>query len=201
MGTTEWTLDQLGTEVRTALSVGYTPASSGRVKAVPDRRTIRYYTTLGLLDRPAAMRGRTAYYGKRHLLQLVAIKRLQARGLSLTQVQERLAGLSDKALAKIAVLPEADAVSKAREEPAPSRREAFWEALPAAVGVADAAPTAAPAEVAAEPLATLTGITLTEGVTLLLGPLGRSLGGDDLSAIRQAAEPLLTRLQALGLLD
>ena len=69
---------------------------------MPDLRTIRYYTTLGLLDRPAAMRGRTALYGPRHLLQLVAIKRLQARGLSLAAVQERVVGLSDAALRRLA---------------------------------------------------------------------------------------------------
>ena len=74
---------------------------SGRVRDVPDLRTIRYYTTLGLLDRPAAMRGRTALYGSRHLLQLAAIKRLQARGLSLAAVQERVVGISDASLRRL----------------------------------------------------------------------------------------------------
>ena len=76
-----------------ALAVDYAGQASGRVRDVPDRRTIRYYTTLGLIDRPAAMRGRTALYGLRHLLQLAAIKRLQAHGLSLAEVQQRLVGL------------------------------------------------------------------------------------------------------------
>ena len=52
---------------------------AARVRAVPDRRAIRWYTTIGLIDRPVAHRGRTALYGPRHLLQLVAVKRLQAR--------------------------------------------------------------------------------------------------------------------------
>ena len=45
------------------------------------------------------MRGRTALYGLRHLLQLVAIKRLQAKGYTLEQVQQALEGLEagDKA--------------------------------------------------------------------------------------------------------
>ena len=51
---------------------------------VPDARTIRYYATLGLIDRPEAFRGRTALYGARHLSQLVAIKRLQAKVRHLT---------------------------------------------------------------------------------------------------------------------
>src|SRR5262249_33767362 len=80
---TLWTIDDLSARVAEALSAGYAGVRSGRVRNVPDCRTIRYYTTLGLLDRPAVMRGRTALYGPRHLLQLVAIKRLQAQGLSL----------------------------------------------------------------------------------------------------------------------
>ena len=100
---TFWTIDELGERVAEALGgPGYDGVPSGRVRDVPDLRTIRYYTTLGLLDRPAAMRGRTALYGPRHLLQLVAIKRLQARGLSLAAVQERVVGLSDASLRRLA---------------------------------------------------------------------------------------------------
>src|SRR5215813_392116 len=100
-----WTIDELGAEVAAALAVGYEGAPNGRVREIPDRRTIRYYTTLGLLDRPAEMRGRTALYGRRHLLQLVAIKRLQARGLSLAELQKQLLGLPNAALEKLARLP------------------------------------------------------------------------------------------------
>src|SRR5881392_3892754 len=97
-----WTIDDLGTQAALALSVDYAGAPNGRVREVPDRRTIRYYTTLGLIDRPAEMRGRTALYGLRHLQQLVAIKRLQARGLSLVEIQQRFLGLSQKELTQLA---------------------------------------------------------------------------------------------------
>ena len=73
------------------------PAQDGRVSPVPDGRTIRYYATLGLLDRPW-MEGRQARYGKRHLLQLLAIKALQGRGMPLSEVQARIYGLSDNEL-------------------------------------------------------------------------------------------------------
>jgi DNA-binding transcriptional MerR regulator len=66
-----------------------------RVSPVPDARTIRYYTTLGLLDRPV-IEGRQARYGKRHLLQAVTIKALQGRGMPLSEIQSRLYGLSDE---------------------------------------------------------------------------------------------------------
>src|SRR5271169_2293840 len=103
---TLWTIDELGTSAALALSVNYEGAPNGRVREVPDRRTIRYYTTLGMLDRPLEMRGRTALYGRRHLWQLVAIKRLQARGLALAEIQQRLLSLPDAALRQLAALPE-----------------------------------------------------------------------------------------------
>src|SRR3954468_20845544 len=97
-----WTIDELGAAVTAALAEGHDGAPNGRIRDVPDLRTTRYYTTLGLLDRPAEMRGRTALYGPRHLLQLVAVKKLQAGGLSLAQVQERLAGATEAALRELA---------------------------------------------------------------------------------------------------
>src|SRR4029453_4373419 len=90
-----WTLDELAERVDTALAVDYPGPPSGRVRAVPDRRAIRWSTTIGLIDRPVAHRGRTALYGPRHLLQLVAVKRLQARGLPLVDIQRELAGATD----------------------------------------------------------------------------------------------------------
>ena len=82
----------------------YSGQSSARIRSVPDTRAIRYYTTLGILDRAAEMRGRTAYYGRRHLLQLVAIKRLQADGMTLVEIQQKLTGLSNRKLTGIAKL-------------------------------------------------------------------------------------------------
>jgi len=99
-----WTLDELTERVGAALSVGYDGQPSGRVRNLPDQRAIRWYTTIGLVDRPAATRGRTAMYGPRHLLQLVAIKRLQAQGRSLVAIQAELAGATDAQLARVARL-------------------------------------------------------------------------------------------------
>ena len=58
--TANWTIDELSARVALALADRYEGAPNGRVRQVPDLRTIRYYTTLGLIDRPAEMRGRTA---------------------------------------------------------------------------------------------------------------------------------------------
>src|SRR5436309_12298236 len=114
-----WTLDELCAQVALALAVDYAGAGSGRVRDVPDRRTVRYYTTLGLIDRPAEMRGRTALYGRRHLLQLVAIKRLQSQGLTLAELQQRLLGQTTAALERLARL----SVEVVDASPRPANKE------------------------------------------------------------------------------
>jgi DNA-binding transcriptional MerR regulator len=99
-----WTLAELA--ARAAVALGDTAEqASARVREIPDARTIRWYQTTGLIDRPLALRGRTALYGRRQLLQLVAIKRLQAQGRSLSEIQAELAGLSTEALESVADLP------------------------------------------------------------------------------------------------
>src|SRR5271154_974311 len=130
-----WTIGELGERVAEALGgPGYDGVPSGRVRDVPDLRTIRYYTTLGLIDRPAEMRGRTALYGRRHLLQLVAIKRLQSSGRSLTEIQGQLLGLTTAALDELAHLPaDMEAAPDSDEPPAEDKGSAaerqagaFW---------------------------------------------------------------------------
>lgn len=69
-------------------------------------RVIRYYTTLGLLDRASEKRGKSMYYGARHLFQLLSIKKLQSQGLSLAEVQSKLLGASDREMADFLEMPE-----------------------------------------------------------------------------------------------
>jgi hypothetical protein len=95
-----WTLPALVAEAAARLEA-LPPPKNGQVRAVPDDRTIRYYSTLGLLDRPAAMRGRTALYGRRHLAQVVAIKRMQSAGKSLADIQALWPTLDDVTLSRM----------------------------------------------------------------------------------------------------
>lgn len=185
------TLEQLCSRLALALATDYAGQSSGRVRDVPDARTVRYYTTLGLIDRPAALRGRTALYGRRHLLQLVAIKRLQAQGAALGEIQQRLLNLSNAALARIACLP-ADAEFDAEPANHEQMRERFWATPdePCDATSPRRASEALPA--AAQPLI---GVPLDVGATLLLRA-ARQLDEYDLTALRVAAAPLLKLLRA-----
>jgi hypothetical protein len=125
-------MDELVERVRQALAGEYPGAPNGRVRDVPDRRAIRWYTTIGLVDRPLGMRGRTALYGPRHLQQLVAIKRRQAEGRSLAQIQAEFTwltpeGLSDASRVPDDLLAAADGVEP--DEPG-AVRPRFWTADP-----------------------------------------------------------------------
>src|ERR1044072_9198461 len=100
-----WTLDELVDRVEDALSAEYSGAANGRVRGIPDRGAVRWYSTIGLVDRPSGTRGRTALYGPRHLMQLVAIKRRQAEGHLLADIQVELSGVDDETLAAVARVP------------------------------------------------------------------------------------------------
>lgn len=197
-----WTIDELSARVVEALAVDYQGVASGRVRDVPDLRTIRYYTTLGLLDRAAEMRGRTALYGRRHLLQLVAIKRLQARGLSLAQIQERVVGLSDAALRRLVDVGSPPAA------PVPSRAESFWREPPAvpSVEVDGNGQYEPPLAKDRDGAATRTSagpqtqmVPIGDGATLSL-TTRRAMDDEDLRVIRMAAAPLIEILNLRGLI-
>ncbi|MBY8850082.1 MerR family transcriptional regulator [Saccharothrix sp. MB29] len=82
-----WTIEQLPERVAALLAEDYDGQRNGRVRELPNGRAIRWYTTIGLVDRPAGFRGRTALYGRRHLLQVVAVKKLQAAGRTLAEIR------------------------------------------------------------------------------------------------------------------
>ncbi|BAL90156.1 hypothetical protein AMIS_49360 [Actinoplanes missouriensis 431] len=211
-----WTMEQLVERAHAALAAEYPGAPNGRVRDLPDRRSIRWYTTIGLVDRPLGTRGRTALYGPRHLLQLVAIKRRQAAGRTLAEIQAELTGATDETLAAASRVPDgllapdepAAAEPTTDDAPGPdgAGRSSFWKQAPAAPppgdlrrvppglatyepGVAHAAP-----DITGGPL--LTGFPLGDGVILLVPGPAAGIDRDDLAA---AARPLLDLLASRGL--
>jgi DNA-binding transcriptional MerR regulator len=111
---------------------------NGQVRAVPDERTLRWYGTIGLLDKPLSWRGRTALYGERHLLQVLAVKKLQLGGATVAEIQQRLLGAEDTDLR--AVLRGTKSEPVRASTPATSARHAatFWTPAPAVAPVASA---------------------------------------------------------------
>ncbi|MFD1937922.1 MerR family transcriptional regulator [Nonomuraea mangrovi] len=99
-----WTIGELARHAAGELRTSGQQVN-GRVREVPSERLIRWYATIGLLDPPLTRRGRVALYGRRHLLQLVAIKRMQADGASIAEIQAALTGATDAMLAHAARLP------------------------------------------------------------------------------------------------
>jgi len=87
----ELTLSALAEAARDLLSRAPRPTDD-RVTPHPDERTLRWYQSMGVVDRPLRYEGRQAVYGYRHLLQAVAVKLLQGQGYSLAQVQRALQG-------------------------------------------------------------------------------------------------------------
>jgi hypothetical protein len=147
-------------------------------------------------------------YGRRHLEQVVAIKRLQARGLPLADIQQKLPALTDAELAALAALPATLDASEAVHGPEPkreSRRDrSFWNAEPPdaspvpSPGTSPGAPLAMDPVTHATPAVAVTGITLANGVTLTF-PSERALSAADLEAIRAALDGVTETLRARGL--
>ncbi len=211
-----WTLDELTALVELVLAsgegddAGYPGAPNGRVRNVPDRRAVRWYTTIGLVDRPLPSAGRAARYGPRHLCQIIAVKRLQAAGRSLAEIQADLAGASDATLTAIAQVPDPlpvpgpaapDRGVAASVTAARPRDTRFWAELPVASGdqrpAGDAHAGDGTAGDGATEVPLMTGVPLPGGAMLLLPA---APDADDLPAITAAARPLLDVLAARRLL-
>ena len=187
-----WTINELVEEVERRIAALPKP-QNGQVRAVPDDRTIRYYGTIGLIDRPAAMRGRTALYNRKHVAQVVAIKRLQTMGRSLAEIQALWPTLDDATLSRMSGIEHAASGSKPR-----ATRKEFWKKAPArdvdrevdrgepATPAVRPAAAARPAELRVElaPNVSLS-IAMSDDLAISLA---------DVAAIRAAAAPLIAEL-------
>ncbi|MDI9405887.1 MAG: MerR family transcriptional regulator [Chitinophagaceae bacterium] len=85
-------------------------------------RTVRLYATEGLIDRPGK-EGRRAVYGQRHLLQLLLIRSLARRGLSLTAIAPLAACSDAELLEQLRHLEELVAPASTGAPPEPSSSE------------------------------------------------------------------------------
>jgi DNA-binding transcriptional MerR regulator len=126
---------------------------------------VRYYQTLGLVDKPLHYDGRRAIYGYRHLLQLLAVKRLQQEGNPLHLIQRALAGRPTHAL------EQALAIMLGGKTDAPRAHQPLRAGNLAAATGRLAAPAMPPPAAARGPeFAGLVAARLAPGITLVVDP-------------------------------
>ena len=77
-------------------SAGLRPTNAS-ARAAPSARSVRFYVSHGLLDRPEGA-GTAATYGYRHFLQLLAIKIRQREGQTLETIKREMKDMTGDAL-------------------------------------------------------------------------------------------------------
>ena len=133
--------------------------------------------------------GRTALYGRKHLAQIVAIKRLQTAGRSLAAIQALWPTLDDDSLSRMAGI---DIAGKGR-----GARKEFWKQSPAREAFINPAAIAKPV-VRASPVELR--LELAHNCILTVAVAGDvALSTADLHALREAATPLVAELERRGL--
>ncbi len=184
-----WTIEELVERANRVLEQDPTLPPNRRVSERLSPRIVRLYTTLGLLSRPV-LRGRTGFYGPEHLMQLIAVKRLQSEGYSLVEIQNLLLGAELGDISRIARVPEEMLSGNGQEVAArhcSRRRTRFWQASPVAEDSALAVLPPEPTKVTST--ATWTVIPLDEAVQLLI-TTGVDIDADTMRELAEAAAPL-----------
>ena len=167
------TLDDLAARANAVLEAMGLEVTDGRAATRIDSRTVRFYQTIGLLPKPE-YEGRRALYSLTHLLRLVAAKRLQSEGHTLTQIQNALPLRSDGQLLRALGDLHADSPNAAKSARTGAPRAATSASSP--TSASSASPTH-PTELRA--------FTLAKGVTLVIDPAvarSTSLDPDALAA-------------------
>jgi DNA-binding transcriptional MerR regulator len=163
------------------------------VAEVPDARGVRYYQSIGVVDRPVRYDGHRALYGFRHLLQLLAIRQYQREGHPLHLIRQALAGCPTPVLEQalesvlfgldpIPALEASPASSQRAHAPAPSQPRP----MPSEPGPSEPArepPASAPG--AGLPGTPLIAARLAPGVTITVDPA--LVGNPDALIARAAA--------------
>ena len=115
-------------------SAGLRPTNAS-ARAAPSARSVRFYVSHGLLDRPEGA-GTAATYGYRHFLQLLAIKIRQREGQTLETIKREMKDVTGDALERriaqsLAPALVANPVTPRTEDEAP----VAWRRMPVADGV------------------------------------------------------------------
>lgn len=99
---TTWTLPQLCSVAAAELDRRGAHQLGAFQPLQDSMRNVRYYVYLGMMDRPLGYNQDAPRFGKRHLVQLLAIRALQSQGASLATIQQQTRGANTLELAIIA---------------------------------------------------------------------------------------------------
>ena len=97
-GETSFTMPQFIAILREQIPQVAPAQTKYRVTEIPSERTIRFYTTNKLVDKPVAKDGTHPRYGYRHLLQVLSIKYLQSQYLPLVKIRSLVENVSNRDL-------------------------------------------------------------------------------------------------------
>ncbi len=117
-------------------AAGIRPTNAS-ARVAPSARSIRFYVSAGLIDRPEGT-GTAATYHYRHLLQLLAVKIRQREGQSLETIKTEISGMTGDMLERrIAtslekvLLAKADQVAATQDD----STVVVWRRIPVAEGI------------------------------------------------------------------
>ncbi len=120
-GRTDIKLDELVVIANHLISLVVPEQPSERVAETLNERSLRYYITEGLIDRPVGKEGTAALYGYRHILQVLAVKLLQWSYFPIKRIGEILADRSNEELEMV--------LAEGPEEPVTNLRQAVRRRL------------------------------------------------------------------------
>jgi len=123
-----WTIQELAEAVNAWCHERALEPANGQAASELSPRTLHYYRSSGLLDAPDSAAG--PGYGRRHFLQLAAIRILQAQGFPLSRIQQLLFGRSDQELEQIAESAERTDYGTANVRPDPLVSAETWATYP-----------------------------------------------------------------------
>ncbi len=131
-----WNARGLAAHVTALVDAAGMRPTNASARAAPSARSVRFYVSNGLLDRPEGT-GTAATYNYRHLLQLLAIKIRQREGQRLETIKREMKELTGDLLERRVAQSLAPALATSAD--ATVRRDdegpAVWRRVPVADGI------------------------------------------------------------------
>src|SRR4051794_164392 len=132
-----WNARGLAAQVTALVDAAGVRPTNASARAAPSARSIRFYVSNGLLDRPEGT-GTAATYNYRHFLQLLAIKIRQREGVTLDTIKKEMRELTGDSLERRVATSLANTMGATPIDPrvkAEDEQLLSWRRVPVAEGV------------------------------------------------------------------